>query len=65
MLMRRPRHKSFDYVPRYYDPEKDEVRKKVNFHRKSSVRLKKNNLVRNLMIFVVVLLTFLYLIGKI
>jgi len=21
---RRPRHKSFDYIPRYYDPEKEE-----------------------------------------
>jgi hypothetical protein len=26
---RRRKHKSFDYTPRYYDPEKDEKRKAI------------------------------------
>ena len=28
MLPRRPQHKQFEYVPRYYDPSKDERERK-------------------------------------
>jgi len=27
---KRPRHKSFDYIPRYYDPEKEERQSRIN-----------------------------------
>ncbi len=27
---KRPRHKSFDYIPRYYDPDKEERQSRIN-----------------------------------
>ncbi len=33
MFMRKPRHKRFEYTPRYYDPSKDESarrRRRIN-----------------------------------
>lgn len=29
MFFRRPNHKTFDYTPRFYDPDKDEELKKL------------------------------------
>lgn len=39
MFMRKPQHKQFDYMPRYYDPSKDEAARhgrRIKFERQTS-----------------------------
>jgi hypothetical protein len=61
MLMKRPEHKRFDYIPRYYDPEKDKSQKlkdRMELARKSYLHKKKNN--RFIFYFLIIIL-ILYL----
>lgn len=55
-----PSHKSFNYTPRYYKPEKDTRRKEIHFERKTHRGQMKS------VVFYVLLLTFIiWLIVKI
>lgn len=48
-----PKHKRFDYEPRYYDPEKEKRnrRRKVNFERKT----RRGNQGRSIIIYIILL----------
>jgi hypothetical protein len=35
---KRPKHKSFEYQPRYYDPEKERRERRIKFYRSTSAR---------------------------
>jgi hypothetical protein len=44
MFMKKPKHRTFDYNPRYYAPEKDELEKrkrKLGFSRRLSMNRRK------------------------
>lgn len=46
MLMKKPRHRVFDYTPRFYDPRKDEkekTKKRIGFSSQLKVKRKKRN----------------------
>ncbi|MEJ5305970.1 MAG: hypothetical protein WHV63_08500 [Ignavibacteria bacterium] len=61
MLMKRPEHKRFDYIPRYYDPEKDKSQKlkdRIEIARKSYLYKKKNN---RLIIYFLIIILIIYL----
>ncbi|GBD86761.1 hypothetical protein BMS3Abin03_00685 [bacterium BMS3Abin03] len=60
MLMKKPRHRIFDYTPRFYSSEKDakeRKKRKLGFTR----RRKYNRTKRNPIILIVVLLIILYI----
>jgi hypothetical protein len=39
MILKRPKHKQFEYIPRYYDPDTDpELKRRERFKFRSSVR---------------------------
>lgn len=62
MLMKRPKHRVFDYTPRFYKPEHDEInkkRKKINFNNVRKVQRKRRSPV--IWLILVVLLFYLYL----
>jgi len=47
MLMKKPKHRIFDYEPRFYDPSKDETEKKkkrLSFKTSHSRRKSKSNI---------------------
>jgi len=61
MLMKKPEHKKFEYIPRYYKPEKDETQKfkdKFEIVRKSYSFKKKNN---RLILYFILVLVIIYL----
>jgi hypothetical protein len=49
MLMKKPRHRVFDYTPRFYDPKKDEkekVKERIHFSRDySKIKKKKRSMI--------------------
>lgn len=62
MLMKRPKHRVFDYTPRFYKPEHDEInkkRKKMNFNSVKNFQRKKR--IPVIWLVLVVLLIYLYL----
>ncbi|MHC1737214.1 MAG: hypothetical protein AB9882_04320 [Ignavibacteriaceae bacterium] len=64
--MKKPKHKNFDYTPRFYDPLKDEEERKkrrfkIGFERN---RIKpRNSLTKNILILIIVLL-ILWIVSK-
>ena len=68
MLFRKPRHRVFDYTPRFYKPEKDEQerrKRKLGFRRNSiKKRQKRSPIIWGIMV-VLVILVYLKLIGSI
>jgi hypothetical protein len=59
MIMRRPQHKQFEYIPRYYDPSKDEEarkRRRIKFERHTSRGAHRP------LLFIIVALVLVYLI---
>jgi len=34
---KRPKHRSFGYIPRYYDPEKEELQQRLNLYKQSEL----------------------------
>ncbi len=63
MLIKKPKHKTFDYQPRYYKPEIDrsEIRKrKLGFRSSFNKSVKK----RSPIVFILLLIIVLYLIIK-
>jgi len=67
MFLKYKKHKTFDYTPQFYDPDKDkDLRERLKFtsHRKKS-RAKSNNLLKFLILFALIIFLYLYLNGKI
>lgn len=67
MFFRRPKYHRFEYLPRYYDPDKDhaeDFRRKMQRERRSSSR-RKRPLVWWLAVMVLVVYAYLYLAGVI
>lgn len=63
MLMKRPKHRVFDYPPRFYKPEEDEQEKKkrrLGFSRQRKFKPRK----RSPIIWIILFLMVLYLIIK-
>lgn len=63
MLMKRPKHRVFDYPPRFYKPEEDETEKKkrrLGFTRQRKFKHRK----RSPVFWVVILIFVVYLILK-
>jgi hypothetical protein len=40
-IFRVPKHRQFNYEPRYYDPDKEEIRKFVELHRQQKANKEK------------------------
>jgi len=40
---KRPKHRSFDYIPRYYDPEKEEMQERLKRYKRSENQSDGNN----------------------
>ena len=62
MFMRKPRHRIFDYTPRFYKPEEDPVEKKkrkLGFTRRSKYIRKKKSPV--LWVVLLILVLYIYL----
>jgi uncharacterized membrane protein (DUF106 family) len=60
MLMKKPRHRIFDYTPRFYDPQKDDkekVKKRLQFS-KEYAKLRKKK--RNPIIWIIFLIAIIY-----
>ena len=59
MLFRKPRHRVFDYTPRFYKPEKDEQerkKRKLGFRRNSiKKRQKRNPIIWGIMVVLVII----------
>ncbi|MCK5077556.1 MAG: hypothetical protein KAR38_14335 [Calditrichia bacterium] len=67
MFLKHKKHKTFDYTPQFYDPDKDlDLRERLKFtsHRKKS-RAKSGNLIKLLILFAIIVFLYLYLSGKI
>lgn len=66
MFMKKPRHRIFDYQPRFYDPlnDADEKKKrKLGFRSYRTQTKKKGSIVKTVLIFLLVLLA-IYLLNK-
>ena len=59
MLFRKPRHRIFDYTPRFYKPEKDEQerkKRKLGFRRNSiKKRQKRSPIIWGIMVVLVII----------
>lgn len=59
MLFRKPRHRVFDYTPRFYKPEKDEQerkKRKLGFRRNSiKKRQKRSPIIWGIMVVLVII----------
>ena len=67
MFLKHKKHKTFDYTPQFYDPDKDkELRERLKFssHRKKSPA-KSNNLLKLLILLGLIVFLYLYLGDKI
>jgi hypothetical protein len=63
MFMKRPRHRVFDYTPRYYDPDldpKEREKRRLGFSRNLSVKRKK----RSPVIWIILVIIIVYIILK-
>ena len=63
MLMNKPRHRIFDYIPRYYNPENDEQEKRkkhLGFQRQRKLAVRKKNPLR----WAILVLLIIYIILK-
>ena len=63
MLMKRPRHRIFDYTPRFYKPETDEkerIKKRLGFSRQRRINRKK----KSPLIWLLFVIAVIYLILK-
>lgn len=63
MLMKKPKHRIFDYPPRFYDPEeaeKERKKRKLGFTRQRKFKPRK----RSPIIWIVLLIMIIYLLIK-
>ncbi len=67
MFLRPHKHKSFDYTPQFYNPDKDkDIRGRINFtRRRRPVGRKRNNIIKLLLLLAAVIYLIIYLRGKI
>jgi len=68
MLMKRPQHKDFEFIPRFYDPDKDpeeRLRRKLGFNRKRRFKRKGRSPIYWLVLLLIVIYFYLKLSGKI
>ncbi len=68
MLMKRPGHRIFDYIPRYYKPEKDEQEKRkkhLGFQRQRKLGVRKKNPLRWAILVILIIYIILKLQGSI
>jgi len=66
MLFKKPSHKTFEYKPRFYNPNKDdEIRRerRLKFSRYRKAKKKNGNLITYLILLIVILYIFLKLQG--
>lgn len=65
MLLKRPKHKNFEYLPRYYDPDKDpELKRRERFRITSSTRRgKRPSMIRLVIWLLAAIITYVLLIG--
>lgn len=62
MLMKKPRHRVFDYTPRFYKPERDELNKKRKRIKFNSVRKYQRRKKSTVIWFVlIILILYIYL----
>lgn len=68
MLMKRPKPKEFDYIPRYYDPEKDpeeRLRRRLGFQRKRRHKVKGRSPIFWLVLLLIVIYLYLKFSGAV
>ncbi|MEG8947391.1 hypothetical protein [Rosettibacter firmus] len=68
MFFKKIRPRDFEYIPRYYDPEKDpeeRLKRRLGFNRKRKFKRKGRNPVYWLVIFIIILYFYLKLKGLI
>jgi len=66
MFMKKPRHRVFDYSPRFYKPEEDEKerqKRRLGFSRQRKVHSKKRNPLIWLVLVIVIVYIYLKLSG--
>ena len=66
MLMKKPRHRVFDYTPRFYKPERDELnkkRKRIKFNSVRKYQKRKKSTVIWLVLIILILYIYLKLSG--
>lgn len=64
MLMKKPEYKRFEYIPRYYKPEKDKQQKlKERFEIVRKSNLYKRNY-RNIYFYLIIIIFIIYLLIK-
>jgi uncharacterized membrane protein (DUF106 family) len=69
MLMKKPRHRVFDYTPRFYDPQKDDkerekLKKRLQFSKEySKLRKKKRSPILWIVFIIVIIYAYLKLSG--
>jgi len=67
MFMKKPKHRTFDYTPRFYVPEKDELEKKkrkLGFSRKLHMqRRKSKNPLVWILLLIILIIIYLMLMG--
>lgn len=66
MFMKKPKHRIFDYEPRFYDPTKDErekLKRRMGFARYRKSIGKRHSPIKIVLIILVVLLGYLKLTG--
>jgi hypothetical protein len=62
MMMKKPRHRVFDYTPRFYDPkidEKEKAKRRLGFSRRAKALRKKHSPIKWL--FLLIIIIYLYL----
>ena len=68
MLMKKPAHRVFDYIPRFYKPERDELnkkRKRIKFNSVRKYQKHKKSTVIWLVLIILILYIYLKLSGGI
>lgn len=66
MFIKKPRHRVFDYTPRFYKPEEDKTekrKKKLGFRRQSNVKRKKKSPLIWVLLVIIVIYIYLKLTG--
>jgi len=66
MFMKRPKHKDFDYIPKYYDPDRDpELKRRERYKFRSNTRRgKRPPFLLLLLLFLAVVVILFVLAGK-
>ena len=66
MFFNKPRHRVFDYTPRFYKPEEDKTerrKKRLGFRRQSNIKRKKRSPLIWVLLVIIVIYIYLKLAG--